>query len=98
MQKPFVSAMLNGHFEFVMYLYSRTVGKASSDMKLYFPIPEAYIDVNMERLLNKRASYFSGQSIYGNAIFANIGYTRKSSELFCEDVSLCSYYRSVLTY
>ncbi|OAY71500.1 Small RNA 2'-O-methyltransferase, partial [Ananas comosus] len=73
-------------------IVSRTVGKASSDMKLYFPIPEACIDVNMERLLNKRASYFSGQSIYGNAIFANIGYTRKSSELFCEDVSLCSYY------
>nr|CAD1832064.1 unnamed protein product [Ananas comosus var. bracteatus] len=77
-------------------IVSRTVGKASSDMKLYFPIPEACIDVNMERLLNKRASYFSGQSIYGNAIFANIGYTRKSSELFCEDVSLCSYYRMLL--
>lgn len=90
-------------------LVSRTVGRASSEMKLYFPNPEAPMlssisselpsvvrEINAEPILNKRASYFSGQNIRGNAILANVGYTWKSSDLFCEDVSLCSYYRMLL--
>ncbi|XP_008812123.2 small RNA 2'-O-methyltransferase [Phoenix dactylifera] len=89
---------------------SRTVGKASSEMKLYFPIPEAPLmasissdlhatvegNIKTETILNKRASYFSGQKIYGDAVLANIGYTWKSSDLFYEDISLCSYYRMLL--
>lgn len=91
-------------------LVSRTVGKSSSEMKLYFPIPEVAslsnspadecpnIDGNaiLEPLLNKRASYLSGQAIYGDAILANVGYTRRSADLFYENTSLCTYYRMIL--
>jgi len=80
-------------------------------MKLYFSVPEAAlvfsdssadqcsnIDGNaiLDPLLNKRASYLSGQAIYGDAILANVGYTWKSPDLFYEDVPLCTYYRSVM--
>lgn len=92
-------------------LVSRTVGKASSEMKLYFPIPEVALgssnssgdllsdvegNASLKSRQNKRASYLSGQNIYDDAILANVGYTRKSSELFFEDVSPCSYYRMIL--
>lgn len=91
--------------------YSRTIGKASSEMKLYFSVPEAYRvfpdlsadlcsnkdgDASLETLLNSRASYLSGQAIYGDAILVNVGYTWKSPNLFYEDVYLCTYYRSVM--
>lgn len=94
-----------------LLLVSRTVGKASSEMKLYFSAPEVSLlssdssvelhanvegNVDVEPILNKRASYFSGQHIYGDAILANVGYTWKSSDLFYEDVSLCTYYRMLL--
>lgn len=79
-------------------------------MKVYFPYPEVphFSDsssglktssegkVSIEPIINQRASYLSGQDIYGDAILANIGYTWKSPYLFYEDVSLCTYYRSVL--
>ncbi|KAM0950721.1 putative Methyltransferase domain, HEN1, double-stranded RNA binding domain 2 [Dioscorea sansibarensis] len=89
-------------------LISRTVGKASSEMKLYFHVPKvsnlpAYLlsdvedkNANLNQIPNKRASYLSGQRIYGDAVLANVGYTWKSSDLFYEDVSLCTYYRLLL--
>ncbi|KAG8083655.1 hypothetical protein GUJ93_ZPchr0016g2580 [Zizania palustris] len=88
---------------------SRTVGKASSEMRLYFSAPNVqYVsdisnnvvaclgDGNIECLINKRASYISGQTIYGDAILANVGYTRRDSELRTEDVTLSTYYRILL--
>lgn len=50
-------------------------------------------DGYMESLINKRASFISGQTIYGDAILANVGYTRRDSELHTEDVTLSNYYR-----
>lgn len=89
-------------------LVSRTVGKASSEMRLYFSAPEWYLvdllsDLNVEEVtseegsFNARASYFSGHAIYGNAILASIGYTWRSMDLFHEDVSLQSYYRLLIS-
>ncbi|XP_006657468.1 small RNA 2'-O-methyltransferase [Oryza brachyantha] len=88
---------------------SRTVGKASSEIRLYFSAPNVQFvskasnngvsslgDGNMECLINKRASYISGQTIYGDAILANVGYTRRDSELHTEDVTLSTYYRILL--
>ncbi|KAA8519342.1 hypothetical protein F0562_013598 [Nyssa sinensis] len=89
-------------------LISRTIGKAASEMRLYFPAPMVYpMDpsselhakeaVQFEGSLNARASYISGQVIYGDAILASIGYTWKSTDLFHEDVSLRTYYRSFIS-
>ncbi|XP_074570629.1 small RNA 2'-O-methyltransferase isoform X2 [Curcuma longa] len=89
-------------------LVSRTVGKASSELKLYFPLPdipfcEASSDLyrctrgNVELMLNQRASCLSGQYVYGNAILANIGYSWKTTNLYQENVSICSYYRMLLS-
>lgn len=88
------------------FSYCRTVGKASSEIRLYFPTPNVQFisdlskklracrgDGNMNCLVNKRASYISGQTIYGDAILANVGYTRRDSELHAEDVNICTYYR-----
>lgn len=92
-------------------LVSRVVGKASSEMRFYFCVPKTALvssnssadifsnndgDADLTKLLNIRASYLSGQIIYGDAILANIGYTWKSSDIFYEDVSLCAYYRMLL--
>lgn len=52
--------------------------------------------LHLEGSLNARASYLSGHDIYGDAILASIGYTWKSKDVFYEDVSVQSYYRSVL--
>ena len=91
-------------------LFYRTVGKASSEVRLYFSAPEWYLvdllsDLNVKEVIseegsfNARASYFSGHAIYGNAILASIGYTWKSTDLFHEDISLQSYYRySLISY
>lgn len=51
-----------------------------------------------EGTLNTRASYLSGQNVYGDAILASIGYTWKSTDISYEDVSLCSYYRYILSF
>ncbi|ONK61411.1 uncharacterized protein A4U43_C08F29630 [Asparagus officinalis] len=91
-------------------LVSRIVGKASSEMRLYFSAPEYAVtfsdstadvcsntdgNASLEPLLNKQASYLSGQAIYGDAILVNVGYAWKSPGLFYENVNLCTYYRSV---
>ncbi|XP_057988172.1 small RNA 2'-O-methyltransferase isoform X2 [Hevea brasiliensis] len=84
-------------------LLSRAIGKASSETRLHFAAPEsAMLDVsadlvNLEGPLNVRASYFCGQSIYGDAIMASIGYTWRSKDLFHEDISLQSYYRMLIS-
>uniref|UniRef100_A0A0D9WVU4 Small RNA 2'-O-methyltransferase n=1 Tax=Leersia perrieri TaxID=77586 RepID=A0A0D9WVU4_9ORYZ len=88
---------------------SRTVGKASSEIRLYFSAPNVQFvsemsnngvaslgDSNMECVINRRASYISGQTIYGDAILANVGYTGRDSELHTEDVTLSTYYRILL--
>jgi hypothetical protein len=85
----------------------RTIGKASSETRLYFAASESLVmdllsdlanvkDFHVEGPPNARASYFCGQGIYGDAIMASIGYTWRSKELFHEHVSLQSYYRSLL--
>jgi small RNA 2'-O-methyltransferase len=86
--------------------YCRTLGKASSEIRLYFSAPNAqFVSVFSKNVLaspgdgkiscqmNKRASYISGQTIYGDAILANIGYTRRDSEIHTEDINLSTYYR-----
>lgn len=77
---------------------------------MYFAAPKKYLlDIYSDLLnpkevcsfggtLNARASYLSGQDIYGDAILATIGYTWRSKDLFYEEVSVKSYYRSLLTY
>ncbi|KAK1560775.1 hypothetical protein Q3G72_030791 [Acer saccharum] len=87
-------------------MISRTIGKASSEMRLYFAAPKSYlmdqssdfvnVKVHIEGLLNSRASCFCGQDIYGDAILASIGYTWKSKDLFHEDITLQSYYRMLV--
>lgn len=89
-------------------LMSRPIGKTSSEKRLYFSGPrsdsfdfssgvqnslEAF---HFEGSLNERASNLYGQPIYGDAILASIGYMWKSQDLFCEDVTLQSYYRIIL--
>ncbi|XP_044496175.1 small RNA 2'-O-methyltransferase isoform X3 [Mangifera indica] len=90
-------------------LVSRTIGKTSSEMRLYFAAPKSFIFdlasdlpnvkgvANFEGLLNPRASYFIGQEIYGDAVLASIGYTWKSKDLFHEDITLKSYYRVLIS-
>lgn len=89
-------------------LVSRTIGKASSELRLYFSALSSCLDDSsagtlssledhhFERSLNLRASYLAGNPIYGDAILASIGYTWKSADLFCEDVSFTTYYRMLL--
>jgi hypothetical protein len=93
----------------ILDLFNRTIGKASSETRLYFAAHQSYLlDLSLDHLnanealhsevsLNTRASYFSGQDIYGDAILASIGYTWRSKDLFYEDISVQSYYRSLLT-
>ncbi|XP_041023719.1 small RNA 2'-O-methyltransferase-like isoform X1 [Juglans microcarpa x Juglans regia] len=90
-------------------LVSRTVGKTSSETRLYFVAHHSYmldlssdpltaqVALHFERPLNARASYFSGHDIYGDAILASIGYTWKSKDLYYEDVSVKSYYRMLIS-
>jgi hypothetical protein len=92
-----------------MIVFSRAVGKASSETRVYFAAHQSYfLDTSSDPLnvkealhfegsLNARASYLGGQDIYGDAILASIGYKRNSKDLFYEDVSLQLYYRSLLT-
>lgn len=80
---------------------SRCIGKASSETRLYFHSPKSYqLDIKEDRedgsYLNARASYLSGQDIYGDAILATVGYGWRSCDLFCEDVSTRTYYRSLM--
>uniref|UniRef100_A0A2P2PIZ8 Small RNA 2'-O-methyltransferase n=1 Tax=Rhizophora mucronata TaxID=61149 RepID=A0A2P2PIZ8_RHIMU len=87
-------------------LLSRTIGKASSETRLYFAAPESCIldmpsdhaneKYHLEESLNARATYFCGQSVHGNAIMASIGYTWRSKDLIHEDISLQSYHRMLI--
>ncbi|KAJ9565629.1 hypothetical protein OSB04_001595 [Centaurea solstitialis] len=87
-----------------MVLLSRSIGKASSETRLYFHGPKSFqLDLESESEvkdhqanLNARASYLSGQDIYGDAILATIGYTWKSCDIFHEDVSQRTYYRLLM--
>ncbi|PHU25865.1 hypothetical protein BC332_04197 [Capsicum chinense] len=85
-------------------LISRTIGKASSETRLYFCAPESIMVGPSSELSMKQASsfkgyvntivtYLSGQEICGDAILASVGYTWKSTDLFYEDLSLRAYYR-----
>ncbi|XP_016443271.2 small RNA 2'-O-methyltransferase-like isoform X1 [Nicotiana tabacum] len=84
-------------------LISRTIGKASSETRLYFCAPESITigpssELHMKlassfREFNALATYLSGQEIYGDAILASVGYTWKSTDLSYEDLSLRAYYR-----
>ncbi|XP_037493379.1 small RNA 2'-O-methyltransferase, partial [Jatropha curcas] len=84
-------------------LLSRTIGKASSETRLYFVAPESSVSdlpadiVNLEGSLNARASYFCAQAIYGDAIMASIGYTWRSRDLFHEHISLQSCYSMLIS-
>lgn len=89
-------------------LVSRTIGKASAEIRLYFSRLMSHLsdsssgtlssmeDHHLERCLNVRAHYLSGIPIYGDAILASVGYTWKSADLFYEDVSLTTYYRMLI--
>lgn len=77
------------------------MGKTSSETRLYFVAPDLFRseasaslqEAECKGSLNVRASYLSGQDIYGDAILAAIGYAWKSKELSFEDISMQSYYR-----
>lgn len=77
---------------------------------MYYVLPEKYVVdfhtceeslpltsdlVNMEAF-NARASYLSGQMVFGDAIMATIGYTWRSADLIHERVSLGTFYRSII--
>lgn len=73
-------------------------------MRLFFAAQQSYLldqsfisgnGKETEGSLNVRARYLSGQDIVGDAILACIGYTRKSRDLFYEDVTVQLYYRSL---
>ncbi|MCD7469664.1 Small RNA 2'-O-methyltransferase [Datura stramonium] len=85
-------------------LISRTIGKASSETRLYFCAPESITlglssELYMKQAssfkgyVNTTATYLSGQEICGDAILVSVGYTWKSTDLFYEDLSLRAYYR-----
>ncbi|PON35087.1 3'-RNA ribose 2'-O-methyltransferase, Hen [Parasponia andersonii] len=89
-------------------LITRPIGRTSSEVRLYFAalefmlelssdISNAKRDMHSDGSCNTRASYLSGEDIYGDAILASIGYTWKSKDLFHEDLSMQSYYRMVLS-
>ncbi|KAL9224853.1 hypothetical protein vseg_000848 [Gypsophila vaccaria] len=90
-------------------LISRTIGKSSSETRLYFSaqetnncIPDQEFDntkvvSSFDSLFNVRASFLLGQHVYGNAILASVGYTWRGAELVCEDVSVRSYFRMLVS-
>ncbi|KAK1277087.1 Small RNA 2'-O-methyltransferase [Acorus gramineus] len=91
-----------------LVLISRSIGKASSEMRIYFsalevpllsPNPSLEFLSSVEhvkQIFNESASFLSGQNIYGDAILATVGYTWRSPDLSHEDVSLGTYYRMLL--
>lgn len=89
-------------------LFCRTVGKSSSETRVYFSAPhlplkfdsssiisDAKENMDSDTTLNARACYLSGQDVHGNAILASIGYTWRSSDLFSENITLGAYHRYV---
>ena len=91
----------------LLLLSDRNLGRASSEMRIFCAAPASYPLVQQSDLLcgketlhfkgsiNLRASYLSGQDIFGDAILASIAYTWKSKDLFHEDVTVQSYHRSL---
>ncbi|KAF4376923.1 hypothetical protein F8388_022639 [Cannabis sativa] len=89
-------------------LMTRPIGRASSEVRVYFATSEIYMsepssnhsntktDMHSEESYNTWASCLSGEAIYGDAILASIGYTWKYKELFHEDLTMQSYYRMLL--
>ncbi|XP_021724803.1 LOW QUALITY PROTEIN: small RNA 2'-O-methyltransferase-like [Chenopodium quinoa] len=89
-------------------LISRTIGKTSSESRLYFSALEthnlnsdseficAIEQPDFDSSFNIRASYLLGQHVYDNAILASVGYTWRGAELFNEDVSLRTYFRMLI--
>lgn len=89
-------------------LLSRTIGKSSSETRLFFAAPKSYqLDLssnlpqakevfNLEGPINVRASYFLGQDVCSDAILACIGYRWNSKELYHENISLQAYYRMLI--
>jgi len=88
-------------------------GKAScgSECRLYSEIPKKYLDNSSDasgtsnedsshivKSRNARASYICGQDIHGDAILASVGYRWKSDDLDYDDVTVNSFYRSLLSY
>ncbi|KAL9997701.1 putative small RNA 2'-O-methyltransferase Hen1, La-motif domain-containing protein [Helianthus debilis subsp. tardiflorus] len=75
----------------VCFCISRCIGKSSSETRWYSHAPNSYKwdkeNFKDGSYLNARASYLSGQDVYGDAILATIGYLWKSCDLFLEDVS-----------
>ncbi|KAE8735713.1 Double-stranded RNA binding protein-related / DsRBD protein-related, putative isoform 2 [Hibiscus syriacus] len=85
-----------------------TIGKASSETRIYFAAPKSYLldkssdllnakAITLGGTLNARATYICGQDIYGDSILASIGYTWKGQDLFHEDVTLQSYDRMLIS-
>ncbi|KAK6916881.1 HEN1, double-stranded RNA binding domain 2 [Dillenia turbinata] len=86
----------------------RSIGKASSEIRLYFSVPLSSLlswlpdivdqdAVDSEGLLNARASYLSGQLVVGDTILASVGYRWQSTELCYEHVSSRTYYRMFIS-
>ncbi|KAK6932047.1 Methyltransferase domain [Dillenia turbinata] len=89
-------------------LTSRAIGKASSEIRLYFSAPLSSLlswatdmvdqdAMDSEGLFNARASYLSGQLVVGDAILASVGYTWRSTELCYEHLSAQAYYRMFIS-
>jgi len=68
--------------------HCRTIGKASSEIRLYFAAPNIHVVSD----ISKHALACHGDGDI-NWLLANIGYTRRDSKLQTEDVNLCTYYR-----
>ncbi|XP_062093293.1 small RNA 2'-O-methyltransferase [Humulus lupulus] len=89
-------------------LITRPIGRASSEVRLYFAASETHMlevssdlsntkpDMHSDGSYNTRSSCLSGEAIYGDAILASIGYTWKFKDLFHEDLSMQTYYRMLL--
>lgn len=88
-------------------LISRPVGKASSEMRMYFSVPPSAIrdqslgvvhtrEDDLDGNFNAKASYLSGSYICGDAIMASIGYIWRNTDLFHENISVKRYYRLLI--
>ncbi|KAL6176404.1 hypothetical protein ACLB2K_053037 [Fragaria x ananassa] len=98
-----------GLLEAAHFMISRPTGKASSETRLHFAAPKQYLlDISsdlhakevrtFEGSLNARASYLSGQDIFGDAILATIGYTWRSKDLFYEGCLLARHQVNFTSY
>ncbi|CAI9089594.1 OLC1v1024195C1 [Oldenlandia corymbosa var. corymbosa] len=91
-------------------LISKTIGRASSETRLYFTAPKhCRLDLEQssnplgdvtnqhEEPTNVRASYMAGQQVYGDAVLASVGYKWNTGDLFHEDVTLQTYFRLLIS-